>query len=152
MEPRSVQIAGADPATMAEAARNNADHGAQIIDINMGCPAKKVSNVMAGSAHLQNEALEARILEAVEQAVDVPETLKIRTGWDPDHRNGVAIARIAEQSGIQALAVHGLARACGYRGEAESRQAINQAATAEAQLIHIDRYFDELEQRLAIAA
>src|SRR3569832_362651 len=119
MEPRSVQIAGADPATMAEAARYNADHGAQIIDINMGCPAKKVCNVMAGSALLQNEALVARILEAVVQAVDVPVPLKIRTGWDPDHRNGVAIARIAEQSGIQALAVHGRTRACGYRGEAE---------------------------------
>jgi len=119
MEPRSVQIAGADPKLMADAARYNADHGAQIIDINMGCPAKKVCNVMAGSALLQDEALVARILEAVVQAVDVPVTLKIRTGWDPDHRNGVAVARIAEQSGIQALAVHGRTRACGYRGDAE---------------------------------
>ena len=118
-EPRSVQIVGADPAIMAEAARYNADHGAQIIDINMGCPAKKVCNVMAGSALLQNEALVTRILEAVVKAVNIPVTLKIRTGWDPDHRNGVSIARIAEQSGIQALAVHGRTRACGYRGEAE---------------------------------
>src|SRR3569623_2462003 len=102
MVPRSVQIAGADPKLMAEAARYNADHGAQIIDINMGCPAKKVCSVMAGSALLQDAALVASILEAVVQAVDVPVTLKLRTGWDPDHRNGVAVARIAEQSGIQA--------------------------------------------------
>jgi len=119
MEPRSVQIAGANPKLMADAARYNADHGAQIIDINMGCPAKKVCNVMAGSALLQDETLVARILEAVVQAVDVPVTLKIRTGWNPDHRNGIAVARIAEQSGIQALAVHGRTRACGYRGDAE---------------------------------
>lgn len=118
-EPRSVQIAGADPRQMAEAARRNADHGAEIIDINMGCPAKKVCNVMAGSALLRDEILVARILEAVVAAVDVPVTLKIRTGWDAERRNGVAVARIAEQSGIQALAVHGRTRACGYRGEAE---------------------------------
>ena len=117
--PVSVQIAGADPAMMADAARFNVDHGAQIIDINMGCPAKKVCNVMAGSALLQDESLVARILEAVVGAVDVPVTLKIRTGWDPDNRNGVAVARIAEQTGIQALAVHGRTRACAYRGEAE---------------------------------
>ena len=119
MEPRAVQIAGADPQMMAEAARFNADNGAQIIDINMGCPAKKVCNAMAGSALLQDESLVARILEAVVRAVDLPVTLKIRTGWDPDHRNGLAIARIAEDSGIQALAVHGRTRACAYRGEAE---------------------------------
>lgn len=118
-EPRSVQIAGADPAMMAQAAQYNADNGAQIIDINMGCPAKKVCNVMAGSALLQDESLVTRILEAVVNAVDVPVTLKIRTGWDKDHRNGVAVARIAEQSGIQALAVHGRTRACAYQGEAE---------------------------------
>ena len=117
--PVSVQIAGADPAMMAEAARFNADHGADIIDINMGCPAKKVCNVMAGSALLQDEGLVARILEAVVEAVDVPVTLKIRTGWDAEHRNALQVARIAEQSGIQALAVHGRTRACGYRGEAE---------------------------------
>ena len=117
--PVSVQIAGADPAMMADAARFNVDHGAQIIDINMGCPAKKVCNVMAGSALLQDESLVGRILEAVVGAVDVPVTLKIRTGWDPENRNGVAIARIAEMAGIQALAVHGRTRACAYRGEAE---------------------------------
>jgi tRNA-dihydrouridine synthase B len=119
IEPRAVQIAGADPAMMAQAARYNADKGAQIIDINMGCPAKKVCNVMAGSALLQDEALVSRILEAVVRAVDVPVTLKIRTGWDREHRNGIAVARIAEQTGIQALAVHGRTRACAFRGEAE---------------------------------
>ena len=118
-EPRSVQIAGADPLLMAEAARRNAAHGAQIIDINMGCPAKKVCNVMAGSALLQHESLVRDILEAVVAAVDIPVTLKIRTGWDTDNRNGLRIAHIAEQSGIQALAVHGRTRACAYRGEAE---------------------------------
>jgi tRNA-dihydrouridine synthase B len=128
-EPRSVQIMGADPRMMAEAARYNADHGAQIIDINMGCPAKKVCNVMAGSALMKDEALVGRILEAVIAAVDVPVTLKIRTGWDRDHRNGVAVARLAEQAGIQALAVHGRTRADGYTGEAEfdTTRAIKQA-------------------------
>ena len=114
-EPRSIQIAGADPLMLAEAAQHNVEHGAHIIDINMGCPAKKVCNVMAGSALLQNEALVTDILEAVVKAVDVPVTLKIRTGWDPEHRNGVTIAKIAEQSGIQALAVHGRTRACAYK-------------------------------------
>lgn len=118
-EPVSVQIAGADPHMMAEAARFNVDHGAQIIDINMGCPAKKVCHVMAGSALLQDEPLVGRILDAVVQAVNVPVTLKIRTGWDPAHRNGLRVAHIAEQAGIQALAVHGRTRACGYRGTAE---------------------------------
>lgn len=118
-EPVSVQIAGADPAMMAHAARYNVAQGARIIDINMGCPAKKVCNVMAGSALLQDEALVGRILDAVVAAVDVPVTLKIRTGWDPAHRNAARIAAIAEQAGIQALAVHGRTRACGYRGEAE---------------------------------
>ena len=118
-EPRSVQIAGADPKMMAEAAQHNVDQGAHIIDINMGCPAKKVCNVMAGSALLQHESLVAEILESVVNAVDVPVTLKIRTGWDVDNRNGVAIARIAQESGIQALAVHGRTRACAYKGEAE---------------------------------
>ena len=118
-EPKSVQIAGADPAMMAEAARHNVDRGAQIIDINMGCPAKKVCNVMAGSALLRHEDLVARILEAVVGAVSVPVTLKIRTGWDRANRNGVRIAQIAEQAGIAALAVHGRTRADGYRGEAE---------------------------------
>lgn len=118
-EPRAVQIAGADPAMMAQAARYNRDRGAQIIDINMGCPAKKVCNVMAGSALLQNETLVARILRAVVSAVDVPVTLKIRTGWDRAHKNGVAIARLAEDSGIQALAVHGRTRADLFQGRAE---------------------------------
>jgi tRNA-dihydrouridine synthase B len=118
-EPRSVQIAGADPQMMAEAARHNVDQGAHIIDINMGCPAKKVCNVMAGSALLQNESLVAEIVEAVVNAVDVPVTLKIRTGWDRDNRNGPTIARIAEDAGIQALAVHGRTRADAYKGDAE---------------------------------
>ena len=119
VEPKSVQIAGADPAMLADAARYNVDRGAQIIDINMGCPAKKVCNVMAGSALLQNEALVARILDAVVASVPVPVTLKIRTGWDRSHRNALAVARIAEQAGIQALAIHGRTRACGYSGDAE---------------------------------
>ncbi len=118
-EPRSIQIAGTDPKMMAEAAQHNIDQGAHIIDINMGCPAKKVCNVMAGSALLQNEPLVGQILESVVNAVDAPVTLKIRTGWDGDNRNGVNIARIAEQSGIQALAVHGRTRADAYRGDAE---------------------------------
>ncbi len=118
-EPRSVQVVGADPKMMAEAARFNVDRGAQIIDINMGCPAKKVCNVMAGSALLQDEPLVTRILEAVVRAVDVPVTLKIRTGWDRAHRNAVKIASIAEQCGITLLAVHGRTRACQYQGEAE---------------------------------
>ncbi len=118
-DPRSVQIMGADPQMMAEAARYNADNGAQIIDINMGCPAKKVCNVAAGSALLQNEVQVGDILDAVVGAVPVPVTLKIRTGWDTDHRNGVRIARIAESAGIQSLAVHGRTRACAYKGEAE---------------------------------
>ncbi len=120
VEPIAVQIAGADPAMMAEAARYNADRGAQIIDINMGCPAKKVCNVMAGSALMQDEALVARILEAVVAAVpDTPVTLKIRTGWNREHRNAPRIARIAEQSGIRAIAIHGRTRADQYQGFAE---------------------------------
>lgn len=118
-DPISVQIAGYDPAMLAEAARYNVDHGAQIVDINMGCPAKKVCNVYAGSALLQDEALVGRILAAVCAAVQVPVTLKMRTGWDRDHRNGVRIARIAEDSGIRALAVHGRTRADLYNGQAE---------------------------------
>ena len=117
--PVSVQIVGADPLSMAEAARVNMDRGAQIIDINMGCPAPKVCRQMAGSALLRDTDLVRRILDAVVAAVDVPVTLKIRTGWDRRHRNGVEIARLAEQCGIQALAVHGRTRACGFSGEAE---------------------------------
>ena len=117
--PVSVQIAGAEPAMMAEAARFNVERGAQIIDINMGCPAKKVCNVYAGSALLENEALVARILEAVVAAVPVPVTLKIRTGPSPGRRNAVRVARIAEAAGVQLLAIHGRTRACGFAGEAE---------------------------------
>jgi tRNA-dihydrouridine synthase B len=119
VEPIAVQIAGADPQMMAQAARCNVERGAQIIDINMGCPAKKVCNVMAGSALLQDEPLVARILDAVVRAVDVPVTLKMRTGWDRAHRNARRVARIAEDTGIGALAVHGRTRACQYQGEAE---------------------------------
>jgi len=117
--PISVQIAGADPAAMANAARLNADEGAQIIDVNMGCPAKKVCNVAAGSALLSDEPLVARILDAVVAAVDVPVTLKIRTGPDPQRRNALRVARLAESAGVRLLVVHGRTRACGFRGQAE---------------------------------
>ncbi len=118
-EPIAVQIAGSEPAQMALAAQACVERGAQIIDINMGCPAKNVCKKLAGSALLQDEKLVAEILEAVVAAVTVPVTLKMRTGWDQKHRNGTQIARIAEQSGIQALAVHGRTRQCRYKGEAE---------------------------------
>jgi tRNA-dihydrouridine synthase B len=119
-DPVSVQIAGADPAMMAQAARYNADHGAQIIDINMGCPAKKVCNVMAGSALMQNEPLVAKILEAVVAAVpEVPVTLKFRTGWNRENRNAPTIAHIAQESGVRAIAIHGRTRADQYQGNAE---------------------------------
>ena len=117
--PIAVQIAGADPRLVADAARYNVDRGAEIIDINMGCPAKKVCNAAAGSALLGNEALVAAILDAVVAAVDVPVTLKIRTGPSPQAKNAVAIARIAEQAGIAALAVHGRTRACMFTGAVE---------------------------------
>ena len=119
VDPISVQIAGADPKMMAEAAKYNVDHGAQIIDINMGCPAKKICNVMAGSALLKDEPLVSQILKAVVAAVDVPVTLKIRTGWDKEHRNAVNVAKMAEDIGVQALAMHGRTRACAYTGDAE---------------------------------
>lgn len=119
LEPRIVQIAGADPEVMAEAAAGNVALGAQVIDINMGCPAKKVCNKAAGSALLQDEDLVKRILDAVVAAVEVPVMLKIRTGWDREHRNGPRIAEIAEQAGIQALAVHGRTRADAFGGDAE---------------------------------
>ncbi len=131
VDPISVQIAGADPKMMAEAAKYNVDNGAQIIDINMGCPAKKICNVMAGSALLKDEPLVSQILKAVVNAVNVPVTLKIRTGWDKQNRNAVQIAKMAEDIGVQALAMHGRTRACAYMGEAEYdtiaavKQAIN---------------------------
>jgi tRNA-dihydrouridine synthase B len=119
VEPKVIQIAGAEPEMMAEAARYNVDKGADIIDINMGCPAKKICNVYAGSALLKDEALVARIVDAVVKAVHVPVTLKIRTGWNKENRNALAIAKIAEDHGIQSLAMHGRTRACMYTGEAE---------------------------------
>jgi tRNA-dihydrouridine synthase B len=118
-EPISVQIAGTEPEQLANAARHNVDQGAQIIDINMGCPAKKVCSAWAGSALMRDEALVGRILDAVVRAVEVPVTLKIRTGWARAHRNGLEIARIAEAAGIRALAVHGRTREDLYQGEAE---------------------------------
>ena len=116
--PIAVQIAGSDPEQLAEAARYNVAAGAQIIDINMGCPAKKVCNVLAGSALLQNEDLVGRILRAVVQAVEVPVTLKTRLGWDDEHKNILTVAKMAEQAGIAALAVHGRTRTQMYKGEA----------------------------------
>ena len=123
MEPRVVQIAGADPVMMAEAAKFNVDNNAQIIDINMGCPAKKVCKVMAGSALLRDEVLVGKILESVVNAVEVPVTLKIRTGWDKNNRNAFNVAKIAKEAGIQALTVHGRTRACGFKGNAEHETA-----------------------------
>ena len=117
--PVAVQIAGADPAMMADAARYNVDQGADIIDINMGCPAKKVCDVAAGSALLENERLVARILEAVVAAVEVPVTLKIRTGPSRERRNALSVARIAESAGVRLLAIHGRTRTCGFSGPVE---------------------------------
>ncbi len=117
--PRSMQIVGADPIKLVEAAKFAVDIGAQIIDINMGCPAKKVCNVYAGSALLTNEKLVAKILQSVVNSVPVPVTLKTRTGWDINHKNGAIIAKIAEDAGIAAIAVHGRTRECGYKGDAE---------------------------------
>jgi len=116
---RSVQILGTNPQQMADAARLNQQRGAQIIDINMGCPAKKVCSVAAGSALLKDEPLVNKILDAVVNAVDIPVTLKIRTGWDKDNKNALKIAQIAEQSGIAALTIHGRTRACKFNGQAE---------------------------------
>ena len=119
VSPISVQIAGAEPAMMAEAARHNVENGAQIIDINMGCPAKKICNVMAGSALLRDEPLVSQILKAVVNAVDVPVTLKIRTGWDRQNKNAIQIAKMAEDIGVQALTIHGRTRNDLYHGDAE---------------------------------
>ncbi len=119
MEPKAVQIAGADPQMLAECAKHNVDKGAQIIDINMGCPVKKVCNAWCGSALLQHESLVGQILDAVVGAVDVPVTLKFRTGWDRANKNALNIARMAEAAGIQMLTLHGRTRADGYKGDAE---------------------------------
>ena len=116
---RIVQIAGADPLALADAARHCVDHGADVIDINMGCPAKKVCNRAAGSALMRDEGLVAALLSAVVEAVDVPVTLKMRTGWDPEHRNAPVIAHIAEDAGVQLLTIHGRTRDCGFKGSAE---------------------------------
>ena len=126
---RSVQIAGSEPELMAQAAKLNVENGAQIIDINMGCPAKKVNKKLAGSALLQDPQLVARILDAVVDAVEVPVTLKIRTGWDVENKNGIEIAHIAQNSGIQSLAVHGRTRSCMFKGSVEydTIKAIKQA-------------------------
>ena len=119
MAPRAVQIAGADPAMLADCARFNVERGAQVIDINMGCPVKKVCNSWCGSALLQDEKLVARILDAVVAAVNVPVTLKFRTGWDRQHKNALAIAQLAQSAGIAMLTLHGRTRADGYHGDAE---------------------------------
>jgi tRNA-dihydrouridine synthase B len=117
--PVAVQLVGADPAVLADAARYNVDRGAQIIDLNMGCPARKVCQVACGSALLKDEALLARIVQAVVRAIDVPVTLKYRTGWDTTDRNAVRIARMAEGAGVRMLTLHGRTRACGFTGRAE---------------------------------
>jgi len=131
VEPIAVQIAGADPELMADAARYNVARGAQVIDINMGCPAKKVCNVAAGSALLSDESRVAAILDAVVRAVDVPVTLKMRTGPDPERRNAVRIAKLAESAGIAAVAIHGRTRACAFTGavEYETIRAVKQAVS-----------------------
>ena len=131
MEPKAVQIAGADPKDLADCAKFNVERGAQIIDINMGCPVKKVCNSWCGSALLQHEDLVERILHAVVEAVDVPVTLKFRTGWDRENKNALRIARLAEQAGIQMLTLHGRTRADGYKGEAEydTIRAVKQAVS-----------------------
>src|SRR5215471_13439965 len=152
VEPIAVQIAGADPVQMADAARYNADRGAQVIDINMGCPAKKVCNVAAGSALLKDEPLVASILTSVVGAVDVPVTLKIRTGWDREHRNAVRIARIAAAAGIAALSVHGRTRECGFVGAveyetiAEVKRAVGIPVTANGDIDSPEKAREVLER------
>ncbi len=150
VEPIVVQIAGADPAQMADSARYNVDRGAQIIDINMGCPARKVCNVAAGSALLQDEPLVATILAAVVAAVSVPVTLKIRTGWNREHRNAVRVARIAEDAGIAALSVHGRTRECGFVGAVEYdtirevKRAVSLPVTANGDIDSAEKAHDVL--------
>ncbi|MCW8109064.1 tRNA dihydrouridine synthase DusB [Alteromonas ponticola] len=149
---RSVQIAGAEPELMANAARLNVENGAQIIDINMGCPAKKVNKKLAGSALLQYPEQVEAIICAVVAAVDVPVTLKIRTGWDTDNRNGVQIAKIAQDNGIQSLAVHGRTRACMYKGEAEYetirliKQAVSIPVVANGDITSPEKALDVLNK------
>ena len=148
---RAVQIAGADPEMMADAARRCAEMGAQIIDINMGCPAKKVCKKAAGSALLREPALVESILRAVTAAVEIPVSLKIRTGWSPDHRNGVNIARLAEDCGIASLAVHGRTRACRFNGNAEY-DTIAQIKQAVAIPVFANGDIDSAEKALAVLA
>ena len=149
-EPIAVQIAGSDPAQLAAAAAACVERGAQIVDINMGCPAKKVCRKLAGSALLKDESLVASILRSVVAAVAVPVTLKIRTGWDPEHRNAETIARIAEDSGIQSLAIHGRTRACRYRGEAEFetiarvKQSVNIPVIANGDITSVEKSLEVL--------
>lgn len=155
--PISVQIVGSDPENMAQAARENVAEGAQIIDINMGCPAKKVCRKAAGSALLADESLVADILTATVAAVEVPVTLKIRTGTDPDHRNGVRIAEIAAEAGIQALAVHGRTRACKFQGQAEYdtiraiKQAVDIPIMANGDILNAEQALRVLEYTQADA-
>jgi tRNA-dihydrouridine synthase B len=152
VEPIVVQIAGADPRHMADAARYNVERGAQIIDINMGCPAKKVCNVAAGSALLQNEPLVGAILASVVAAVDVPVTLKIRTGWDRRNRNAVRVAKIAADAGIAALSVHGRTRECGFVGPveydtiAEVKRAVSVPVTANGDIDSPEKAREVLER------
>jgi len=150
--PISAQIAGADPQWLADAARFNVDRGAQLIDINMGCPAKKVCNVAAGSALLRDEGLVGRILDAVVGAVDVPVTLKIRTGWDRSLRNAVSVARIAEQAGVQALTVHGRTRADGFQGAAEYETIAAVKAAVGIPVIANGDITDPMSARAVLAA
>jgi tRNA-dihydrouridine synthase B len=149
-EPVTVQVAGSDPRQLAAAARACVDRGAQIIDINMGCPARKVCKKLAGSALLRDERLVARILAAVVAAVEVPVTLKIRTGWDPANRNGPGVARIAEDCGIQSLAVHGRTRACRFGGHAEYdtiariKQAVSIPVIANGDIASVEKSLEVL--------
>jgi len=150
--PHAVQIAGSDPDMMANAARLNADSGAQIIDINMGCPAKKVLKKAAGSALLKDPLLVASILQKVVSSVEIPVTLKIRTGWSPEHRNGVEIARIAQDCGVQMLSVHGRTKACRFKGEAEYhtiasiKQAVQIPVIANGDIDSVEKAVEVLAQ------
>ena len=154
---RAVQILGTNPQEMADAARLNQDRGAQIVDINMGCPAKKVCSVAAGSALLRDEKLVQAILESVVQAVSIPITLKIRTGWDQDNRNAIRIAQIAEQSGITALTIHGRTRACAFKGNAEYdtikavKQAVSIPIIANGDITSVEKAQQVLDYTLADA-